>query len=99
MHTRIDIPQAPLAQICKYYHIRRSALFGSGLGDHFGPDYGVDMLVEFHPGPVHGLLGLARLELEHSHVVGRRVDVRTPADLARCFRDDVLSQAQTQHEE
>lgn len=99
MHARIDIPQGPLARICKKYHIRRLALFGSVLGDHFGPDSDVDMLVVFDPEHVPGLLGLARLERELSQVVGRRVDVRTPADLSRYFRDDVLSQAQTQYEE
>jgi len=35
--------------------------------------------------------------LKFSAILGRRVDLRTPQELSRYFRDDVLSQAETQY--
>jgi predicted nucleotidyltransferase len=55
--------------------------------------------VEFEPGKEPGLLGLAAIELELSRLLGggRKVDLRTPQDLSRHFRDDVLRTAQVQY--
>ena len=67
--------------------------------DDFGPDSDVDVLVEFEPGRTPGLLGIAGLELELSRLFsGRRVDLRTPEDLSRYFRQDVLDTAEVQYE-
>lgn len=80
-------------------HVRRLALFGSVLRDDFRPDSDVDVLVEFEPGHVPGLLRLAGMEHELSELFGgRRVDLRTPADLSRYFRDEVLSTARIQYD-
>ena len=70
--------------------MRRLSLFGSILGDEFGPESDVDILVEFEPGRTPGLLRMAALELELSEMLGRTVDLRTPRELSRHFRDDVL---------
>ena len=43
-------------------------------------------------------LGIARLERELSGVLGARsVDLRTPEDLSRYFRDEVLATAEVQY--
>jgi len=56
------------------------------------------MLVEFEPGHMPGLLGMARLERELSQILGgRKVDLRTPEDLSRYFRDEVLREAEVQY--
>jgi predicted nucleotidyltransferase len=39
------------------------------------------------------------MELELSEIIGRMVDLRTPADLSRYFRDEVLSSAEVQYAE
>ena len=36
------------------------------------------------------------MERELSRIVGRKVDLRTPAELSRYFRDDVVAHAQVQ---
>jgi hypothetical protein len=62
------------------------------------PDSDVDLLVEFEPGASPGLLGIAAMEEELSRLLdGRRVDLRTPADLSRYFRDAVLREAAVQY--
>ena len=64
------------------------------LRDDFGPSSDVDLLVEFEPQHAPGLLRLAAMERELSAMIGgRRVDMRTPSDLSRYFRDDVIAQA------
>jgi uncharacterized protein len=77
--------------------IRRLSLFGSVLRDDFGPESDVDVLVEFEEGVRVGLLGLAAMELELSEMLGRRADLRTPGDLSRYFRDQVLRSAEVQY--
>ncbi len=52
-----------------------------------------DLLVEFYPDRVPGLLRLAALELELAQHLGRSVDLRTPGDLSRHFRDQVSASA------
>jgi predicted nucleotidyltransferase len=60
----------------------------------FRPGSDVDMLVEFNPGVTIGLINLAGMEIELSKIVGRKVDLRTPAELSRYFRQDVLRSAE-----
>jgi len=94
---RFDIPPAELERFCRENHIRRLALFGSVLGERFGPESDIDVLVEFEPGHRIGLFKVARMERELSERLGRKVDLRTPADLSRYFRDDVLRHAQVRY--
>jgi hypothetical protein len=67
-------------------------LFGSVLRDDFTAKSDVDVLVEFESGKTPGL-AIVRMEDELSHLLGRVVDLRTPADLSRYFRDRVLQEA------
>jgi len=94
----VEIPREAIARLCRRHHIRKLCLFGSILLDHFGPESDIDILVEFEPGQVPGLLRMAGLELELSRMLGRRVDLRTPAELSRRFRDEVIREAETQYE-
>ena len=52
------------------------------------------MLVQFEPGRAVGLIRLAAMERQLSGILGRKADIRTPGDLSRYFRDDVLSLAE-----
>jgi predicted nucleotidyltransferase len=97
---QIDVDRERLATFCRQHHIRRLALFGSALREEFGPDSDVDVLVEFEPEHVPGLLGIARLERELAAIFGgRKVDLRTPEDLSRYFRADVIAEAELQYAE
>lgn len=95
---RLPLSDAEIRAFCQKQHIRRLALFGSVLRDDFGPSSDIDMLVEFEPGHVPGLLRLAAMERELSAMIGgRRIDMRTPRDLSRYFRADVIAQAVVQY--
>lgn len=89
----IDLDEADLADLCRRHGIRRLALFGSALRDELTSDSDIDLLVEFEPDRVPGLMGIATIELELQTLVGRSVDLRTPADLSRYFRDAVTAEA------
>lgn len=93
----IKIPRQTISRFCRRHRIRRLALFGSILRDDFGPESDIDVLVEFEPGHVPGLLRMVNLEAELSLILGRKADVRTAAELSRHFRDHVLREAQTQY--
>ena len=96
---KIEIPRERIAEFCRKHHIRRLSFFGSVISEHFKEDSDVDVLVEFEQGQVVGLLRLAGMEIELSEILGRKVDLRTPADLSRYFKDDVLSAAEVQYAE
>lgn len=91
---RITIPVANIVDFCCRHHIRRLSLFGSVLRDDFQPGSDVDVLVEFEPGYIPGFIRLAGMELELEGLFdGRKVDLRTPEDLSRYFRDEVMHNA------
>ena len=97
MSPQIPVPRDRLASFCRVNGIARLAIFGSALRPNFRPDSDVDVLVEFEPGRIPGLLGVAGMELELSEMFGRKVDLRTPEDLSRYFRQEVLDEAQVQY--
>lgn len=97
MALPIQFPPAPLAEICQRYGVRRLSVFGSALRSDFGPESDVDVLVEFEPGHSVGFFRLAAFQRELSALIGREVDVRTPADLSPYFRDDVVKTAREQY--
>ena len=94
---QLSLDQQRLRRLCQKYHIRRLSLFGSVLKGIDRPDSDIDLLVEFEEGKAPGLLGLAAIEQELARLLGgRRVDLRTPEDLSRHFRADVLRSAEVQ---
>lgn len=93
----IDIPRERIATFCRANGIRRLALFGSILRDDFRPDSDVDVLVEFQAGVRVGYLAIARMARELADIMGRAVDMRTPAELHSAFRDEVMREALTEY--
>lgn len=55
--------------------------------------------MEFEPGTVPGYFDLAGMELELSEMFGRKADLRTPEELSRYFRDEVVASAAVQYEQ
>ena len=97
--AQIAVDKTRIAAFCREHRISRLALFGSVLRGDFRPDSDVDILVEFESEAVPGLFGVARLERELSTLFsGRKVDMRTPQDLSRYFRQSVLKEAEVQYE-
>jgi len=98
MNSGISIPKEALAKFCQEQGIRRLAIFGSALRADFGPDSDIDLLVEFEPDRIPTLFDIAGMEQDLSALFGgRKVDLRTPEDLSRYFRDQVLSEAEVQY--
>jgi len=94
----LAITDEKLARFCRKQHIRRLSLFGSTLAGTAKPESDIDLLVEFEPGREPGLLGLALMEAELAAMLGgKKVDLRTPQDLSRYFRDQVLRAAEVQY--
>ena len=93
--ARIDIPQAAIAEFCRWHHIRKLSLFGSVIRDDFRPESDIDILVEFDRDHIPGFIGLAGMEIELSHVLaGRKVDMNTPGGISRYYRDEVMAEAE-----
>jgi uncharacterized protein len=87
-----------LRKFCGRNHILELSLFGSVLREDFRPDSDVDVLAVFEEGHTPGFFGLARMEEELSALLeGRKVDLRTPQDLSRYFREEVLASASVQY--
>jgi predicted nucleotidyltransferase len=97
--ARIDIPKKRLIEFCLAHRIRQLSLFGSVLSDDFGPDSDVDVLVEFKPETRIGLILFTRLELELSEILGRKVDLNTPAFISKYFRPMVMAEREVQYAE
>jgi predicted nucleotidyltransferase len=68
MNPRLNLDETTLARFCERHHIRRLALFGSQLKGTAHPDSDIDLLVEFEPDRVPGLLALASMEMELSEL-------------------------------
>jgi predicted nucleotidyltransferase len=91
----VEIPDEAIASFCRRHGVKRLALFGSILGDDFRPDSDIDFLVEFLPGVRYSLLDLGGMWMELREIVGREVDLKTPLDLSRFFRDQVVKQSRS----
>lgn len=98
MNGKLAIDKDSIADFCRRHHITRLAIFGSALRDDFRPDSDVDVLVDFEPGHVPGFFRLFDMEEELSALFdGRKMDLRTPEDLSRYFRDEVVAEAKVQY--
>ena len=97
MPARLPIDRDMIAAFCQRHRIRKLSLFGSVLRDDFGPDSDVDVLVEFEPDAVPGLLRLAHMQNELTDMLGREVQLLMPEELNPCFREDVLHNAELQY--
>jgi predicted nucleotidyltransferase len=88
--------QAELAALCRRYHIRKLAFFGSVLRSDFGPHSDIDVLIEFEPGQTPGFDFFA-IQDELAALLGRHVDLHTPNSLSPYFRRQVQDTAYVQY--
>ena len=88
-----------LVETCRRYHVSKLSIFGSALRQDFRADSDVDVLVEFEPDWVPGLVRLQRMEEELAPLFGNhKVDLQTPKSISRFFRDRVVKEAVVQYE-
>ncbi|MDJ0661164.1 MAG: nucleotidyltransferase family protein [Crocosphaera sp.] len=87
-----------IAEFCRTHHIRKLSLFGSVLRDDFTHQSDVDVLVEFEQGKTPGL-AIITMEDELSSIINKKIDLRTPKDLSRYFREQVMQEAMVIYEQ
>jgi predicted nucleotidyltransferase len=97
--TQIEMHKKEIEEFCRKHYIRKLSLYGSVLRDDFNPESDLDILVEFDPDHIPGLIKLAGMEIELTQILGRKVDMRTAQDLSRYFREEVLNSAKVQYAE
>jgi predicted nucleotidyltransferase len=97
MNLPVSIDHERIAEFCRLHHIVWLALFGSILREDFNPESDIDVLIRFDPEYVPRLFALVQMENELSETLGWRVDLRTPEDPSRYFRERVLAKAVVQY--
>jgi uncharacterized protein len=90
----IAIPRDAITNFCREHRVRRLSLFGSVLRTDFSPESDIDVLVEFEAGAGVGLFEFAGMRDELAALLGRRVDLLTPASLSPHIRESVLSSSE-----
>jgi hypothetical protein len=85
-------PTKRIEALCRKHHIKRLSLFGSILHGDDTPNSDLDILVEFEEGQTPGF-AFAGIQRELSEIIGRDVDLHTPASLSRYFRTEVVKEA------
>jgi hypothetical protein len=90
----LEVLQYKLADFCRRHHIRKVHLFGSALGEDFGPESDVDVLVEFEPDAQIGFIALSRMQRELAELFQRPVDLVPRDGLKPRIREAVLSSAE-----
>jgi predicted nucleotidyltransferase len=86
----VQFEETKVRDFCRKHGIARLALFGSVLRGDSTPESDLDILVDFEPGRRVSLFDLGGMATELSGLLGREVDLRTPQDLSRHFRDEVV---------
>lgn len=93
MKLPIQTDAAEIAAFCQKHHITKLAFFGSVLTERFTEESDEDVLVELDPERVRVMIRLCGMERELSGLLGRKAGMRTPDELSRCFRDEVIRMA------
>lgn len=98
MREQIEEKREQIAQLCREFHVRRLALFGSALGENFDPVRSdLDFVVEFEtlvPGTYASTYFGLITALEA--MFGRRVDLVESGSVRNpYFRDEIESSQET----
>jgi predicted nucleotidyltransferase len=93
MNPKIKIPQKWLEGFCKEHHIIKLALYGSVVLNRFTDASDVDILVEFDPNYTPGFFRFVDIRDALAENIGREVDLRTPEDISKLFRNEVIQQS------
>lgn len=89
----IEIPTDQIRQICRRYHVREMAIFGSAARGGMHPGCDIDVPVELDPDANLGW-EFFDLEQELTQAFGRKVDLGTKRSLKPWIRVEALKDAQ-----
>jgi predicted nucleotidyltransferase len=90
----LNVDQSKLEGLCREYHVKRLAVFGSYLRGDEKPTSDLDLLVEFEPQARIGLFKFVHFEQRLGEVFGKKVDLNSAGFLNKAFREEVISHAQ-----
>ena len=97
----IEIPQDKIAGFCRKWKITELALFGSVLGEDFGPESDVDVLVRFAPDNCWSLFDHVEMQEDLKEIFGRDVDLVNRQAIERSHnpirRKEILESAEVVH--
>ncbi len=97
---KVNIAKRELDLFCIKNNIYKLSLFGSALRNELRPDSDIDILVEFKKGYTPSLFELHKMETELAGIFyGRKIDLRTPGDLSKYFRDEVVLESKVLYAE
>jgi predicted nucleotidyltransferase len=88
----IEIPSAGIAELCRRYHVREMAIFGSAARGEMHPDSDIDIMVEFQSEANAGW-EFFELEEDLARLFGRKVDLGTKRSLKPWVRPGALRDA------
>jgi predicted nucleotidyltransferase len=97
MNSRISnlISNKKIIKFCKDNYIKKLSLFGSALTENFNPESDIDLLVEFEDGHTPSIFKILEMEEElFSFFEECKIDLRTPNDLSRYFRTQVIQSSE-----
>jgi hypothetical protein len=86
MPVRVGIDQAKIAEFCRKWRVKELSIFGSALGEDFGPESDVDVLVELLPDHGLNLYDWVDMIEELEAMFGRKVDLVAKGGLKNPFR-------------
>lgn len=94
MSAGLELDAEAIATLCRRFHVRRLAIFGSAATDTFDPTRGdVDFLVEFEDGACELFDAYFGLKQELEVLVGRPVDLVMPKSLENPYFADSVEQS------
>lgn len=89
----ITLPIDQIRKYCQSQPIQRLSLFGSTLHDRQNETSDVDLLVEFMPEARITYFDMFDMQQAFAQIIGQEVDLRTPLELSRYFRESVVAEA------
>ncbi|HZY57533.1 MAG: nucleotidyltransferase family protein [Actinomycetota bacterium] len=90
MGTVLRYDREALERLCRERHVKRLDLFGSWAKGTADGQSDVDLLVEYEPGHVPGLLGFIAFERELAALFSKRVDLVSKGGLSPYLQDEIL---------
>ena len=88
------VKRSHLHELCKQFHVRKLAGFGSAIRGGTHPNSDLDLLVEFEPQAKIGFLALAGLTEALANLFEAKVDLVPKNGLHPGIRDEVLAEAE-----
>ncbi len=91
VNDTLQYDKEKLKQLCRQHHVKRLDLFGSQVKGSANEASDIDLLVEYDPDHVPGLLGFLAFEEELAELFqGHKIDLVSKGGLSPYLRDEIL---------